>query len=155
MEHFEQYLTLSYRYLSFRNRSEKELRDYLTKKNAASETIDTIISFLKEKKFLNDESFARSWVLNRARLKPKGKMLLQIELRQKGIADEIITRVLSEVKEEVPDEVEQAKQIIAKKVERLQGSTRQEIYQKVGAFLARRGFSWEIAKKAIDWHISK
>lgn len=126
------------------------MRDYLTKKKAAEEVIEKIITSLKEKKFLNDESFARSWVLNRARLKPKGKSFLKFELRQKGITDEIIQKVLAEVQEEIPNELEQAKSIISKRMERLKGAPREEIYQKVGGFLARRGFSWDIVKKAID-----
>jgi len=126
------------------------MRDYLTKKKAAEEIIEKIITSLKEKKFLNDEAFARSWVLNRARLKPKGKVLLKIELRQKGIIDEIIQKVLTEVQEEIPDELSQAKSIITKRMERMAGKSRDEIYQKVGGFLARRGFNWDIVKKAID-----
>jgi regulatory protein len=150
MENYEKYLNLSYYYLSIRNRSEKEIRDYLIKKKASEEVIEKIIQLLLEKKFLNDESFARSWILNRARLKPKGKMLLKIELRQKGIKDEIITKVLSEIQEEIPDELELAKSLVIKKMQRMTGKSREEIYQKVGGFLSRRGFNWEIAKKAID-----
>jgi regulatory protein len=150
MEHYEKYLSLSYYYLSIRNRSEKEMRDYLTKKKASGEIIERIITSLKDHKFLNDETFARSWVLNRARLKPKGKVLLKIELRQKGIADELIQKVLEEVQEEIPSELSQAKSLIVKRMERMKGSTRDEIYSKVGGFLARRGFSWDVVKKAID-----
>lgn len=150
MEHYEKYLNLVYHYLGIRNRSEKEIRDYLAKKKADPEIIDAIVQRLKEQKFLNDETFARSWVLSRARLKPKGKMLLQIELRQKGIADEIIKKVLQEEQEEIPDELEQAKSLAFKKMQRMTGKSREEIYQKVGGFLSRRGFSWSIAKKAID-----
>src|ERR1700722_3511840 len=139
LERFENYLNLSYRYLSFRNRSEKEIREYLAKKNALPEVIERIISSLKEKKFLNDEEFARSFVLNRARLKPKGKALLKIELRQKGIAEDLIKKVLDEVREEIPDELEQAKSLIVKKMQNMVGMPKQEIYQKVGGFLARRG----------------
>ena len=152
-ELFEKYLNLSYRYLTIRNRSEKEIRDYLTKKKAAEEIINKIISHLKEKKFLNDETFARSWVLNRARVKPKGKMLLQIELRQKGISDEVIKKVLEQAQAEIPDELEQAKSLITRRMEKVRELPRQEIYQKVGGFLARRGFSWEITKKAIDSYL--
>ncbi len=126
------------------------MRDYLVKKKAGDEFIEKIITSFKEKKFLNDEAFARSWVLNRARLKPKGKSLLNFELRQKGITDEIINKVLTEVQEEIPDELEQAKSLITKRMERMEGKSRQEIYQKVGGFLARRGFNWDIVKKAID-----
>ncbi|HVA96568.1 MAG TPA: regulatory protein RecX [Candidatus Acidoferrales bacterium] len=149
-EHFERYLNLAYFYLSIRNRSEKEIRDYLTKKKAAPQIIEKIITSLKDKKFLNDEEFARAWVLNRVRLKPKGKALLKIELRQKGITDEIISSVLQSTEDEIPDELEQAKSLIIKKLERLSGSPRQEIYQKVGGFLSRRGYNWDIVKKAID-----
>lgn len=150
MEHYEKYLTLSYRYLSIRNRSEKEMREYLAKKNASAEIIEKIILSLKEHKFLNDEVFARSFVLSRARLKPKGKVLLKIELRQKGIADDIIESILSDVQDEIPDELAQAKSLIIKRMERMQGTSRNEIYSKVGGFLSRRGFSWDIVKKAID-----
>jgi len=149
-EHFEKYLNLSYHFLSIRNRSEKEMRDFLTRKNAAVEIIEDVIKHLKEHNFLNDETFARSFVLSQVRLKPKGSVLLKIELRQKGIADAIIQNVLAEVQEEIPDELSQAKSLIAKKMERMKGASRNEIYSKIGGFLSRRGFSWNIVKKAID-----
>jgi regulatory protein len=150
MEHFEKYLNNSYHFLSIRSRSEKEMRDYLTKKSASGEIIEAVILHLKEHNFLNDETFARSFVLSRARLNPKGKVLLKIELRQKGISDDIIQNVLAEVQEEIPDELAQAKSLIAKRMDRLKGASKNEIYSKVGGFLSRRGFSWQIVKKAID-----
>lgn len=152
-ELFEKYLNLSYRYLGIRNRSEKEMRDYLVKKKATPEIIENVISRLLEKKFLNDENFAKSWVLNRARLRPKGAMLLKMELKQKGIGEELIKKVLQEAQEEIPNELEQAKGLIAKRMERMTGRDRQEIYQKVGGFLSRRGFNWDIVKKAIDSYL--
>ena len=155
MEHYEKYLKLCYYYLSIRNRSEKEMREYLVKKKAPEEVIERIIKSLKDHKFLNDEAFARSWVLNRARLKPKGKTLLKIELRQKGITDDIVQKVLAEVQEEIPSELEQAKSLITKRMQRLEGAPRDEIYSKVGGFLARRGFSWDVVKKAIDDSLAK
>lgn len=153
-EKLQKYLDLAYRYLMIRNRSEKELRDYLGGKNIPQEIIDTIIRKLYEQKFLDDEKFARSWILFRARLKPKGRYALQMELRQKGISQEIIEKVFSETDDELPDEVTQAKGLIASRIKRLEGESRQVIYQKVGAFLGRRGYSWEVAKKAIDSYLS-
>lgn len=146
----EKYLALVYRYLGIRNRSEKEIRDYLTKKNADPSVIEKIIALLYEQKFLNDEQFARSWVIQRARFRPKGKSALKFELQQKGIAKELIEKILAEENEELPDELTQAKRLIERRIQKLQGQPRQEIYNKVGAFLARRGFNWEIIKKAID-----
>jgi regulatory protein len=149
-DHSQKYLALVYRYLAIRNRSEKEVYDYLIKKQAEPETIAAIMRLLYEHKLLDDENFARSWVRSRARFRPRGRRVLAMELAQKGISKDLIEKVLSEEDEELPDELTQAMSLITKRVAKLQGSPRQEIYQKVGAFLARRGFGWEIIKKAID-----
>lgn len=149
-ERIEKYLSLCYRYLTIRNRSEKEMRDYLEKKNADPDIIDAIIARLYEQKFLNDETFARAWVRSRAMFRPRGKRMLQIELQQKGISKELIQQVLEEQIEDVPDELTQAKDLIGKRVEKLKDEPRHVIYQKVGAFLGRRGYGWDTIKKAID-----
>ena len=149
------YLKNVYRYLSIRNRSEKEVRDYLAKKQASEEIIAHIIQLLKKQKFLDDVAFARSWILSRSRLKPKGTHVLKMELVQKGIAKETITTVLEEVAGEVPDQLTQAKKIIEKRMERLKGASRQEIFTRVGGFLTRRGFDWETTKKAIESSIKR
>lgn len=149
-DHSQKYLALVYRYLTIRNRSEKEVRDYLIKKQAEPHIIDSLIVLLYEQNLLDDETFARSWIRARARTRPRGKRLLEIELQQKGIEKALIEKVLAEEDEELPDELTQAKQLIRKRVEKLQDASRQDVYQKVGAFLARRGYSWEIIKRAID-----
>lgn len=149
-DHSQKYLALVYRYLTIRSRSEKEVRDYLTKKQAEHETIEYIIKLLYEQKFLNDEAFARSWVRSRARFKPRGKRALAMELKQKGISKELIEKILSEEDEELPDELAQAKSLITKRIAKVKDLPRQEIYAKIGAFLGRRGFEWDIIKKAID-----
>jgi regulatory protein len=146
----KKYLDLVYRYLSIRNRSEKEIRDYLTRKKAAETIIEQIVDLLKKQKFLDDVAFARSWVLSRARFRPKGKNALKFELLQKGIDKETIDTVLSEAHEDIPDQVTQAKRLIERRIEKVRDKPRQEIYQKVGGFLARRGFDWETIKKSID-----
>ena len=152
-EKLKKYLENCYRYLAIRNRSEKEIRDYLIKKKAELEIIDSIIELLKKQKFLNDEEFARGWVRQRAQFRPKGKTALKYELKLKGITPDIIEKVLAEEQEDVPDQLSQAKRLIEKRVQKLKGAPRQEIYNKVGAFLARRGFDWDTIKKAIDSYL--
>jgi len=149
-QRIEKYFSLVYRYLTIRNRSEKEIRDYLQRKNADPDIIDAIVLKLYEQKFLDDEAFARGWVRSRAMFRPRGKRMLQMELQQKGIHKEIIEKVLSEENEDVPDELTQARNLIGKRVAKLQGEPRQVIYQKVGAFLGRRGYGWDTIKRAID-----
>ena len=52
----------SLKYLSFRNRSIKEVYDYLLRKNFIDETINSVLKRLVDLKFLNDEEFAKSWI---------------------------------------------------------------------------------------------
>ena|SRR5256885_12381502 len=146
----KKYLENTYRFLSIRSRSEKEIRDYLKKKQAEQEIIEHIVELLKKQKFLDDLVFARSWVLSRARSRPKGKSAVKFELLQKGVAKEIVEKVLTEENEELPDQVTQATRLIEKRVEKLKDASRQEIYNKVGSFLARRGFDWDTIKQSID-----
>ncbi|HUD44057.1 MAG TPA: RecX family transcriptional regulator [Patescibacteria group bacterium] len=159
---YERYLLSAYRFLNYRLRSEKEVRDNLLKKKASPEVIEKIISKLKEQRFLNDETFARMWVESRSRTKPRSHYLLKLELRQKGINDEIIEKILNNEQrakskdeiffseKEIPSDIELAKSLVEKKIKKYKGLQRQEIYQKLGGVLGRKGFSWCIIKRCID-----
>lgn len=148
MDLFEKLYNLSLRYLQIRQRSEKEVREYLKKKQATPEVIEKIIAKLHDYNFLNDALFAKLWVESRSRAKPRSKWLLQRELSQKGIAKEIIEHTL--IEESGATDLALAKQAIERRIVRFRDLPRQEVYQKVGGFLARRGFSWETSKRAID-----
>ena len=156
MDDFDIYFNKAVRFLSYRPRSEKEIRDYLKKKETPTDILEKIILFFKEKKFLNDEEFARMWVRQRTNIKPKSKWVIKMELLQKGIDPEIADRVLASGEEgkEVSD-LEQAKKLVRNKLPRYTGLSRQELYQKLGGFLARRGFSWDIIKESIDSELNQ
>jgi len=111
------------KYLNFRPRSEKEIRDYLQRviKNPSSRhserseesqsinrdpstslrfaqddnVTDLIIHKLKQQRFINDLEFARMWVRSRTDFKPKGERLIRLELKQKGINKENIDEALT------------------------------------------------------------
>ncbi len=150
MDHYEKYFNSAVHFLSFRPRSEKEVRDNLVKKKAPDEVIEKIISVLKKNKFLDDHEFARLWVRSRATYKQRSKLVISMELKQKGIAKDIIDEALEGDEETSVSDIDQAKAIVEKKIGKYKGLPRQEIYQKLGGLLGRRGFSWDIIKKAID-----
>jgi len=146
----EKLLQKCYRYLSARNRSEKEMRDYLKKKiqrfklDNPEELIEKIIQELKEKNLIDDKKFINWWVEQRSYFKPKGLFVLKQELLQKGINRDLINQVLEENK---IDELELAKTALRKKARVLKGLKKEERYQKAISFLMRRGFSFETANK--------
>lgn len=159
MDDFEKFYNSSLRFLSYRPRSEKEVRDRLKikyqKSNIKNLTliIDKVIQKLKEQKFLNDEEFAKWWIESRLRFRQRSINLIKRELLQKGVPDEIIeTRITNQ---ESRGDLERAKKLIEKRIERFRSLPKSEIYQKLGSYLARRGFDWETIKQAIDELIFK
>ena len=131
-----------------RQRSEKEIIDYLKKKKVPEDLSVRIIAKLHEHRFLDDTLFAKMWVESRNRSKPRSKWLLSRELGQKGIARNIIEQLLDGKGKD--NDLALAKDAVGKRIMKYKDLPRTEIYQKVGGFLARRGFNWETSKRAID-----
>lgn len=153
MDLFGKYYTLSLRYLTRRPRSEKELTDYLLKKKLDATIIQQIIVRLKEQKFLDDKTFTQWWIDQRTRVNAKGMRVIQLELRKKGIPESDIEEVKSNPDVIIPSDGETARKLVAKKIAKYKGMDRHVIYQKLGSFLARRGFDWDTIRTAIDEHI--
>lgn len=158
MDEFEKFYNKALRFLSFRPRSEKEVRDNLSRKFRKAEfelseinlIIDKVINKLKEQKFLNDEEFAKWWIEQRQTYKPRALWLVKSELKQKGIdLDKIQNSEIS-----IQDDLIQAKKLVEKKIKKFKNLPKQEIYNKLGRILAQKGFNWEVIKKSIDDSLS-
>ena len=76
--------------LSYRPRSEAEIRQKMKKGGFDPEVITKVLERLRETGLVRDESFARDWVENRSALRPRSRKMLAYELRQKGVAEEAI-----------------------------------------------------------------
>ena len=135
-----------YRFLSYRPRSEKEIHDYLGKKKLKDEEKEKIIKKLKEEKLIDDLEFARWFLEQRQTFRPKGSYALRQELRQKGIGEKIIDQVLPNKEEELS----LAKKALVKAEKKYASFLGREKKEKLIAYLRRRGFSWEVVKKAVD-----
>ena len=135
-----------YRFVSYRPRSEKEIRDYLHGKHASERDFEKITNQLRKQKLLDDSAFVKWWLEQRATFRPKGKRALRAELKQKGISDELIEEALSED----VDDLAQAKKAIQKKLKIYDRLPYLERKAKLSAFLARNGFSWEIIKQVVN-----
>ena len=138
-------------FLSFRPRSEKEVQDYLKKKKVSSITALKIMDKLKEHKFLNDEEFAKWFIEQRTRMRPKAWRIIKFELKNKGISEEIIQN--SELRVQNDEEI--AAKLAEKRMARYKNLPKEEVYQKLGRYLSSKGFGWDIIKKSIDGEFSK
>jgi regulatory protein len=138
------------RFLSFRPRSETEVRRFLTKKEADPEEQQQVVSHAKALGFLDDQKFAEWWVTQRQTFRPKGIRAVKHELQQKGI-DRLILNSLETSPE---TEISQGKRLMEKKLPQWRHLPPRDRRKKALEYLLRRGFSWEAAKTAVDLSLS-
>ncbi|MBI2026065.1 MAG: regulatory protein RecX [Candidatus Levybacteria bacterium] len=155
MDDFEKLLNKAFKFLSYRPRSEKEVRDYLIKKKADELTLTRITQSLKENNFLNDTDFAKWWIEQRTKFRPKAQRLIKLELIQKGIGKDLIDKLLQDKSIETLTDLDKAKRIAQKKLQRYKNEVPQKQYEKLVRFLASKGFNWDTIKKIVDQLIPK
>lgn len=164
MDLFEEFYNKALKFLSYRPRSEKEVREKLKSRISSKKVeevenvdgvIDRVIQKLKEKKFINDEEFAKGFLESRLRFKPRSIRLIKLELKKKGISDDIIQTIIHDSKFMIHSDLEQAKRLVEKRLPRYKGLGRQKIYEKMGRYLASKGFDWDTIKKSIDEVLKK
>ena len=125
-------------FLNYRPRSSAEVRQNLLKRGISESLTNATVDRLQSAGLINDETFARNWVENRNAFRPRGKPALRMELRRKGLSEEIAGSVL----DAHVDEDALAWEAARKYARRLAGLEWPEFRRKLGGFLARRGFSY-------------
>ncbi len=135
------------RYLSFRPRSVAEVRRYLAKTEDDPEIIAAVVGRLAENGYLDDREFARFWVENRQRFRPKGAAVLRQELRQHGVDPDTITEALADV--DLAETAYQAARGQALKLADLAHSDPVACRRKLSEFLWRRGFDYETVQETV------
>jgi regulatory protein len=132
------------KYLSFRPRSEDEVRKNLKKKNFQDHVINEVVERLQRGGLVDDQKFAELWIENRSEFRPRSSRVLRIELRQKGIPFKIIDTIISKI-----DEDHLAYQAATKQARKYRGLEWQDFRKKMYGFLARRGFDYGIISTII------
>ena len=129
------------RYLGGRPHTVAEIHRHLRSKKFEADTIDRAIDRLRAQRYVDDEAFARWWVEQRERFKPRGDRALRTELAQKGVARDVVDVVLGE---RAPDaDVEQARRALSRPLTRWADMPVAEKRRKIHTYLAARGFDYE------------
>jgi len=142
---FEKAHDRALRFLSYRPRSEAEVRRYLQGKAVSPAVEEEVIERLTRANLLDDLDFARYWVENRVSFNPRGLRMLRYELRQKGLSDEIIAQALTDL-----DEEEGAYQVALRRGRRLAHLDKVSFRKKLSAHLLRRGFPYEVVNPTVE-----
>jgi regulatory protein len=132
-------------YLDYRPRSSAEVCSNLEKNGFSDEVIAAVIDRLEHNGLINDGQFAQTWVDNRSEFRPRGRRLLSLELRQKGLNEEAIQAALNNL-----DEDELAYRAAHKQARKLQGLSKPDFQRRLAGYLARRGFGYDVIKPVLE-----
>jgi len=120
-------------YISYRERSKKEVEDFLKNKGIKEIITQKVLSDLEKANLIDDHKFASAWVKDRNKNNPKGNFALKMELQEKGIDENEIENILQSV-----DEKENALKVFEKAIRKY--GKKKNSKEKICEYLKRRGF---------------
>ena len=138
-------LNAATRYLSYRPRSEFELRERLCRRGFDSDSVEVVLGRLRGQGLVNDVDFAQFWQDNRQSFSPRSRWLTRLELRRKGVAEEIIDQVVSAASDD-----DSAYRAALGRARRLPVSDYQGFRRRLGGYLKRRGFSYGVINNTVE-----
>jgi len=142
---FQRCLNAAFRLLSFRPRSESELRERLQRRGFDGENVAAVLTKLKEQGLVDDLAFAEFWKDNRQSFSPRSQWLTRAELRQKGVAEDIIDQVVADV-----DDENSAYRAAMSKARSLPKTDYQSFRRRLGEYLKRRGFGYGVINHTVQ-----
>jgi regulatory protein len=126
-----------------RMRSTHEIRQYLLRKKADADQIETIVSKLTDRGYIDDTVFAAQWAQSRQATRHASSSRLRLELRSKGVSSELIDEVVTDL--EQSDE-QTIRELISRKRLRQKYPDRQKLMQ----YLARQGYRYDDIRQVVD-----
>ena len=143
-DNYQRCLNAAIHYLGYRPRSESEVRQRLLKRGFAGDATEKAIARLKEQGLVDDAAFARFWKENRESFSPRSRRLTGLELRRKGLSNDVIEAVVDEI-----DESDSAYRAALVKAGHLSLSDYRLFRRRLGEYLRRRGFGYEVINRTV------
>ena len=137
-------LNTAYRFLSYRPRSEAEMKDRLHRRGFENSQIEIVINKLKEQHLLDDTAFAQFWKENREAFRPRSQRMTRMELKKKGVADEITKEVTDD-----SNDMDSAYQAAQKKAQLLSRKDHEIFRRRLADYLKRRGFGYTVINQTV------
>ncbi|MDH5696531.1 MAG: RecX family transcriptional regulator [Dehalococcoidia bacterium] len=144
-DHLHRCFNAAVHYLSYRPRSEPELRERLHRRGFDGDSVEAVITRLKEQGLVDDIAFAQFWRDNRETFSPRSQWLTRLELRRKGVANDIIDQVVDTI-----DDEDSAYRAALSKARSLPRSDEQSFRRRLGEHLRRRGFSYGVINHIVN-----
>jgi len=144
-DHFHRCLNAAIHYLSYRPRSEAELRERLHRRGFDGDNVEAAIARLREQGLVDDLAFAQFWKDNRESFSPRSQWLTRSELRQRGVANDIIDQMVAGI-----DDEDSAYRAALSRAHSLPLSDYQSFRRRLGEYLKRRGFGYRVISHTVE-----
>ncbi|KRN99128.1 recombination regulator RecX [Companilactobacillus kimchiensis] len=135
-------------YLSYQLRTEKEIKDYLYKKEYHRDAVDLVIKKLQDLRYLDDEAYANSFITTQLRTTANGQRVIEQKLALKGVPKNIIQDKMFDIDQDAL--LENAIDFAQKQVRKQKRASFKQMLTKVRQSLYQKGFDKEIIEEAIQ-----
>jgi len=135
------------RFLAQRPRTEYEVRERLGRAGVDQAAIDAAVGQLRQHRLLDDAAFAQQWVEQRQVARPRGARLLRSELRQHGVEAATAEAAAAVVDDSAEADAYRA---ATRRAHQLAELDERAFKQRLGQFLARRGFDWDTIAAVVE-----
>ena len=148
-EELQQARQLALQYLARADRSAQQVRQRLERASFPEPVIEQVLAECAQRRWLDDEQFARRWVGSRLDKKPAGARRLASDLQQRGLAPETVAKVLEEYSGVLRDPETMAA-LLRRQQSRYAGLDEQKAKRRMLDFLRRRGYPEDGAWRAVN-----
>lgn len=133
--------------ITFRDRTQKELRDKLNQKGYDENTVEDVIAFLEEYGYINDFKYSQHFINDCVNLKKWGKIRIRSELLKRGVKRDVFESILEEAFLDGSDDT-----LINQIKTRFKNSDLGNIKERIRIFnfFLRRGYCAEEIKGALN-----
>ena len=143
-EPFQRANSAALRLLSYRPRSEAELRLRLGRR-FPSQVVESVVESLVERGHVDDAKFASLWRSSRDSLNPKSAAAVKRELIEKGVAKQIADETVADM-----DDGSAAYRAASRRARQLERADYDTFRRRLWAYLQRRGFSASVARSTVS-----
>jgi regulatory protein len=130
--------TICLRLLTARAHSRAELAAALQRRNVPPDVAETVLDRLTEVGLIDDAAFAKAWVGSRHSTRGLAGRALAGELRERGIAPEIISAAVDGM--DPGTEEETARRLVRRRAASMRGLSDDVRLRRLVALLARKGY---------------
>lgn len=144
---------LAIKYISTKMRSKKEVREYLSKKEIDSDSINNVISLLSKEKYLDDDSYAKAFVNDKVLLTNDGPNKIKSKLIELGVNSDSIDNALESF--DIDTQSNKVSKIVKRLVETNRNKSATFLKNKIITYLVNLGYDRSVINSILSTVVIK